>query len=120
MRIYFSDSQIPELMTFPKAYRYWVRKRALALLHREAPLLTWLPMILSALGGLAGAFAGSFSATALHGSGDITWSVFGSTAGVGIGGAVGGFLGAQWLTQKVRPYLRRVLKDDESTTTPAV
>ncbi len=116
VQVYITESPVPELAGLTKAERRAVRQQATALLLAETRWPIRMPVLLCALGGLVGSFAGADAGIALAGHlspGDKSlWDMLGSMGGVGVCGAGGGYLGRAWLLYRLRPYLRRILKDD--------
>jgi|SRR5208282_1604001 len=116
MQIYLGESLVPELASLAKPARRAVRQRAVALLSEKTRWPARMPVLLCALGGLVGSFAGAYVGVALAGRfspGDkLLWNVYGCLGGVGLCGAGGGFLGTAILLYRLRPYLQRVVLRD--------
>jgi hypothetical protein len=108
MKLYFSNSQIPELAGLTPRRRKLVYQCALEALFAEQPSTLWIgsPWMLG--GVVSGALAGWLAVTGLglsHGKLVII-------AASGLAGLLTGiFIGAQLLTARLRPYLRRVLDE---------
>jgi hypothetical protein len=108
MSLYFTPSQIPELAGLTRRQRKLVYQCALEALFFEQPPTLWLglPWILGGI--LSGALAGWMLVASIG----LSHSNLLAIAAGGLAGAIiGVFIGAQILTAKVRPYLRRVLEE---------
>jgi len=117
MRLYVTDSQVPELKLLTPDLRRLVFRRALALMHVRSRLSCWLPVLLCFIGGVAGAFFGAallghFHLSRASVSGDwMVQSIVWCYSGVCIGAFSGGFAGLQLRRCRLRPYLRRVIEE---------
>src|ERR1041385_6344598 len=118
MRLYLTESQIPELRPLPRSAGRLAVRHALAMMCREARHFCWLPTLMCAVGGVTGALVGAellgYAASLGYVqipagiTGDwIMLSTVWSYAGVGIGGASAGFVGLHLQRSKLRHYLRR-------------
>ncbi len=127
MRFYLTESQVPELAPLPREVRRIVVHQALAMLRGRERMFAWLPGLMCAVGGLAGAMigAGLLGYAALLGyvqkpvgiTGDwLMLSAVWSYAGVGIGAFLTGYAGLHVQRWKLRPYLRKALEKYESAT----
>lgn len=107
MKIYFIYPQIPELAGLTRLRRKLVYQCALqALLRYEPSTLRgcscWL------FGGiLIGALAGWLTDARCH----LAHPILLATAGGCVGALTGNVIGLQFLTARLRPYLRRVLEE---------
>ena len=124
MRLYLTESEVPELEPLPPAVRRLVVEQALAMLCEEARIFGWLPSLLCFPGGLIGGLVGEallVCAVSLGyvqqlstPSGDwlmanmILWC-----GGVTAGAALAGFLGLHFQRAKLRPFLRKVIAERE-------
>jgi hypothetical protein len=117
MKIYFTESRIPELKPLPVPLRRVTMVRALETMRCQRRLFYWLPALLCALGGVSGAFIGAallsfFYAAPPALNGDwITNSACWSYAGVGVGAFSAGFLGLMLQRWKLRPYLGKAIRE---------
>jgi hypothetical protein len=112
MRVYLTDSQIPELRELPPAARRLVVKRGLGILRSRARVFYWLPTLLCIVGGVSGALLAYLHHPPVVISGDLlTRSMLWFYSGVGIGACAAGFIGSLLQRWKLRPYLRNVVDD---------
>src|SRR5882762_4834633 len=117
MRVYITESQVPELKSLTSDLRRLVSRRALALMRLHGRLFCWLPTLLCFIGGVTGAFLGSallghFHLNPATTSGDLMLqSMVWCYAGVGIGACSAGFIGLQLQRSKLRPYIRKVIEE---------
>jgi hypothetical protein len=119
MRIYITDAQVPELAPFPPAARRALRHSAFQQMFAAQPRLRWLPNGFCVVGVLVGWFTlGELPRSLYTWSGDHT-GMFISTGYILLLAWVGGFAGAQWLTHRARPYLRRLISSDGHSDTTA-
>ena len=107
MKIYFIYSQIPELVDLTRRRRKLVYQCALEALLRDEP---------SAMTACSFWLFGSISIGALAGwltvaSCQLSHSILVVTAGGLVGALIGNLIGLQFLTARLRPYLRRVLEE---------
>lgn len=116
MRVYLSDSQIPELKYLPSVVRRVVVQRALAAMHADSRSFYWLPTALCVVGGLAGYLPGALlgawlwkTSTAPFSGVNMTISMFSSYSGVAAGAVLLGSLGLIWQRSKLRRYLPEIL-----------
>jgi hypothetical protein len=121
MRVYLTESQVPELGPLPPPLRRLVVRQALAMLRGGARILSWLPSLMCAVGGLAGALIGAklvgYAASVgyVHepqGVLPVIWSY----TGVAIGSVCAGFVGLHLQRSKLRPLLRRAIGEHEHVT----
>jgi hypothetical protein len=123
MRIYIRDAQIPELAGFPPASRRALRHLAFQQMFAQTPLLRWVPNGLCGVGAVLGVF--TFGAlpgslyTSLYTAAGEPMCMFIPTAYILVLAALGGFIGAQWLTHHARRYLRHLILSDGHRTQPA-
>ena len=107
MKIYFIYSQIPELAGLTRLRRKLVYQCALEALFRDQPSTMtlcsgWM------FGSIAiGALAGWLTVASCRFSHPILVVAAGGVAGA----IAGNFIGLQFLTARLRPYLRRVLEE---------
>jgi len=108
MKLYFSNSQIPELAGLSPQRRKLVYRCALEALFAEQPSTIWMgtPWMLG--GMFSGALAG-YGLVAALGRSHPQLLVVGALALAGL--TIGIFVGGQILTARLRPYLRRVLEE---------
>ena len=107
MKIYFIYSQIPELAGLTRLRRKLVYQCALEALLREQPSAMtvcsfWLFGCI-----LIGALAGWLTVAGCH----LSHPILIVASGGGAGAITGNFIGLQFLTVRLRPYLRRVLDE---------
>jgi len=107
MKIYFIYSQIPELAGLTRLRRKLVYQCALEALFRDQPsTLTlcsgWMFGSIS-----VGVLASWLTAASCH----LSHPILIATAGGLVGALTGNLIGLQFLTAKLRPYLRRVLEE---------
>ena len=125
MRVYFIDSQVPELRPLPPTLRRLVVRRALALLRLHGRVFCWLPNLLCVVGGVVGWLLGAALLAYIHQApasinGDSIFQSFvWSYSGVAVGAFSAGFIGLQLQRLKLRPYLRSVIKECGYETTAA-
>jgi hypothetical protein len=108
MSLYYTLSQVPELVGLTRRQRTLVYRCALEALFSEQPSSLWegSPWI---LGGILGGVLAGWGVVAGIGLSHSKWLVLSTFV---LGGAMAGtFIGAQLLTGRVRPYLRRVLEE---------
>src|SRR5690348_12154187 len=96
MKVYFTDSQIPELRDVPPKVARIVLLLSVRLMRSEAKLLTELPILFCALGAPVVSYVGGWMVGALGlaqpCSGD---QISACLVGLGAGGLLGGFVGRQ-------------------------
>lgn len=107
MKFYFANSQIPELAGLTRLRRKLVYQCALqALLTEQPSTMTagscWLFGCI-----LIGALAGGLTDTGCH----FSHPILVVTVGGLVGALIGVFISTQFLTARLRPYLRRVLEE---------
>ena len=107
MKLYLTDSQIPELTTLSRRQRRLVRQGAFAMLRSERPSAASIGSVLT------GSFAGGLAV-----AGNGVSHVMGAEhklvvmMAFGLAGAiVGSLVGAQFLTHWLRPYFRRFIEE---------
>jgi hypothetical protein len=114
MRIYFSDSRMPELAALPPDVARAVLRRALDQMGSESKLMSWLPTILCGLGcpfgSYAGAWLGCVLSIAVLPLGPGQTSVL-CIPGMVVGGFVAGFIGKQIQASRLRACIRRTIDD---------
>jgi hypothetical protein len=108
MHLYLTYSMVPELSQLAPREREIACYRALKMLGRWPRFFSNLPVLLCAIGGVVGAFAGSYSSAAILGHAKSP-EALGCMMGVGLLGAIGGFSGRHIQLWKLRPYLRSVI-----------
>jgi hypothetical protein len=107
MKIYFIYSQIPELAGLTRLRRKLVYQCALEALFRDQPSTMTL-----CSGWMYGSIAVGALAGWLTDAGYHFFHPILVAAGGGVAGAIAGnFIGLQFLTARLRPYLRRVLEE---------
>ncbi len=107
MKLYFANSQIPELAGLTRPQRKAVYQCALETLLAERPSAVWdgAPWVFGGI--LSGVLAGWLVVTSNHLS-----HLFLVVTAAGLAGVlVGIFIGTQILTARLRPYFRRVLEE---------
>src|SRR5438876_961105 len=109
MRIYITNAQVPELVLFPPAARRILRQSAFQLMFARHPPLRWLPNGLCAVGLLIGLCTFGIFPRSLYLWGNAPVRLFLPTAYVLSLAWAGGFIGAQILTHRSRPYLRDLI-----------
>jgi len=117
MRIYLTDSQVPELRNMPPNVARTVLLLAVRLMRSEAKLLTELPILFCALGAPVGSYVGGWMVGALGLAQPLSGDqISACLAGLGVGGLLGGFVGRQIRIPNLRRYLRRVIDELTSNT----
>jgi hypothetical protein len=127
MRLYLTESQVPELRPLPRSARRLAVRHALAMMRGKARVFCWLPALMCLAGGVVGALVGVelLGCAAMHGyvqkpaalTGHwIMLSTIWSYSGVGIGAVSAGFVGLHLQRARLRTYLRRTIGDRENTT----
>jgi len=113
MKLYFSFSRIPELAGLTRPQRKAVYQCALEALFAEQPATLRVCTRWVFGGMLIGGLAGWLVAASLDRLPTAGWrKPLLVTAGGGlIGLMMGVFIGGQWMTARVRPYLRRVREE---------
>lgn len=110
MRIYITDSQIPELAEFPPEARRILRQSAFQQMFARQPRLRWIPYTLCALGVLIGILTLHVLPSALF-----AWAngnVLAPNGYVLLLAALGGAVGVQYLIHCARHYLREIVSPD--------
>ncbi len=107
MKFYFIYSKIPELVNLTRLRRKLVYQCALEALLRERPSAMTVCSFWFLGCILIGALAGWLTVTSCH----LSHPILIATAGGGAGAIIGSFIGLQFLTARLRPYLRRVLEE---------
>jgi hypothetical protein len=113
MKLYFSISQIPELAGLARPQRKAVYQCALEALVAEQPSTIWICSRWVFSGILTGVLADLLIVARF---GLLPFAGWGkplliTAVGGLVGAMIGIFIGAQWMTARVRPYLRRVLEE---------
>ena len=75
----------------------------------QKPLLRWLPNGLCGIGAVLGLFTFRALPRSLYTVADELMRMFIPTAYILVLAALGGFIGAQWLTHRARHYLRHLI-----------
>jgi hypothetical protein len=113
MKLYFSKSQVPELAGLTRLQRRHVYQCGLEALLAEQPSMMWV-CTLWLFGGLLSGMLASWMAVNRNGLSDpVGWEkklLVASACGLA-GAMVGAFIGAQFITARLRPYFRRVLEE---------
>jgi len=113
MKLYFSKSQVPELAGLTRLRRRLVYQCALEALLTEQPAMMWVCTVWLFGGLLSGVLAGWMAVNRNGLSGSVGWEkqlLVVSVCGLA-GLMIGVFIGAQYLTARLRPYFRRVLEE---------
>jgi hypothetical protein len=113
MKLYFSKSQVPELAGLTRLRRRLVYQCGLEALLTEQPSMIWVCTLWLFGGLLSGALAGWMTVNRNGLSDSVGWEkklLVVSACGVA-GAMIGAFIGAQYLTARLRPYFRRVLEE---------
>ena len=116
MKLYWSDSQIPELASLAKTQHRLVRRGSIRMLEGEQPFARWICAIPSGLGGGVGAVVGILLARAV--GGDFSLIIMFLCAG--LGGGVGGLVSGSLLSERLRPYFRRFIQEHGDELSQAV
>jgi len=113
MKLYFSISQIPELAGLARPRRKAVYQCALEALFAEQPSIIWICSRWVFGGILIGVLADWLIVAGFVRLPFAGWGKQLLITAVGglVGAMIGIFIGAQWMTARVRPYLRRVLEE---------
>jgi hypothetical protein len=113
MKIYYTDSQIPELGALEAARRKLVLRNARKALAREKPWVNRLPIVLASFGAI-GAWLLTSYIYSLHAEAHQPSHAFFSMnelflpqVGAVLGGFTGGMIGQQILFRKLRSYLQQ-------------
>ena len=118
MRLYITDSQIPELREFPPDTRRALRQYAFQQMFAHQRWLRWIPNGLCFTGALIGLLTYSLLPRPLY-----PWTemahTFIPTGYILFLATVGGCVGAQLLTHRARHYLRELIASDADTHTTA-
>jgi hypothetical protein len=115
MRVYLTDSQVPEVRALPAAVRRLVIRRALGIMRSRARLFCWLPTLLCVIGGFSGSLLGGPLLDHFHQAPafiNVDWTtqcMIWSYSGVAIGAFTAGFIGLQLQRWKLRAYLGSVI-----------
>lgn len=112
MKIYLTDSQIPELRDIPPKLARAVLLVGVKLMRSDARLLTELPILLCAVGCPLGSCVAGWAVCAFglaqpRGGDQMTACLL----GLGVGGLLGGFIGRQIQIPTLRRYLRRAIDE---------
>jgi hypothetical protein len=116
MKLYFLDSQIPELKLLDSRHRRLLWKQALQEVSTVSPWVTRLPMVFGVVGSIIGVFgvAAIGSEFKLGDGKDFLHRLFAFFGPIGGAYAVGmtGFLVAnQFVIRNVRPVFRKLLHE---------
>jgi hypothetical protein len=113
MKLYFSKSQVPELAGLTRLQRRLVYQCGLEALLTEQPSIMWVCTLCLFGGLLVGVVAGWMAVNRNGLSDPVGWEkklLVVSACGLA-GAMIGAFIGAQYLTARLRPYFRRVLEE---------
>jgi hypothetical protein len=114
MKVYLTDSQVPELKDVPPKVARTVLMLAVDLMRSDTKLLTELPILFCALGAPLGSYVGGWAVGTLGLARPLGGEWAGCYVGLCIGGVLGGFIGQQMRIPILRRYLRRAV--DELTS----
>jgi hypothetical protein len=106
IRLFFSESGIPELAAYKPAQRKWLKELAIRSLPKKRRIITRLPLFFGCLGTCLG-WVGIPAIIAIPE--DLVSVLLWSTVGIGIGGFIGGWVGNQVFLRELRPHLRTVI-----------
>jgi hypothetical protein len=112
MRVYITESQVPELRALTPDLRRLALQRAFALMRLHHRLFYWLSTLFCVIGGVMGTFVGLAFVGHLHlplgieGDDWLLQNMVWSYSGIGVGSFSAGFIGLQLQRWKLRPYLR--------------
>jgi hypothetical protein len=112
MRLFFADSDMPELAGLNDSSRRLVLDRAYLLVSTETLDLIHLPPILCFVFGFFGWLGGAYLLCAALSTDDMITLTFGSHGGAFIGGLAGGFIGACFLRSRLRSSVRRIMREE--------
>ena len=114
MRLFITDSRIPELAEIKSDRRRCLKRSAVAMLRKHKPLFVSIPVVLCSLGAGLGWWIIPF-AFGLFGADleNFSNATFFSFIGIGLGGTLAGWVGNEWLAHKLRPYLRNLIGQTE-------
>lgn len=113
MKLYFSKSQVPELAGLTRRQRRLVYQCGLEALLTEQPAMMRVCTLWLFGGLLSGVLAGWMAVNWNGLSDSVGWEKkLLVVSAFGLAGAItGAFIGAQFLTARLRPYFRRVLEE---------
>jgi len=108
MKFYFNPAHAPELAELTRGQRKAVLRCALEAFFGEDPARVWsaAPWL---FGGLLGGALAGWGVAAAAGSSD-HW-LLGTTIGGVAGAGLGNFIASHLMTERLRPYLQRVLEE---------
>lgn len=111
MRIYVSESRVPELAGLNRVQRRIIFRRALKAMTDEKPTRKWVPVLFCSFGALLAFFTvtyltGSISKSPIFEIDDVFARMLVRYAVVLLCGLGSGFIGQQILFSELRPYLR--------------
>ena len=111
MNIYLSNSWVPELAGLTPKRRKMVYRCAMEALFSDRPSTIWVCTVVVWGSVLAGALIGWVVAGRTGLTTPSWWQTKGAIVTLSglAGGAIGNFIGTQWITARLRPYFRRVL-----------
>lgn len=109
MKLYFSNSQVPELKPLTRRQRKLVFQCALEALLSEDPSTLWFGLPWLGGGIVSGAVVGWVAAASCGLS--PSKAMLAAGAGGLVGVIAGAFIGGQLMTARLRPYFRRVLEE---------
>ncbi len=115
MPIYLTNATVPELSGFTAAQCRLIRRKAFATLCHERPSVRVLAALPGGVGGGIGFGLGVLLCHVAFAQHRMAVAV---VCGM-IGGGVGGFIGGQWLTEQLRPHLRRFIEEHRDEITRA-
>lgn len=108
MKFYFTPAQAPELAELTRGQRKAVLRCALEAFFGEDPSQVWWPAPWLFGGLLVGALAGWGVAAA---AGSSHHWLLGTAIGGVAGAVLGNFIATHLMTERLRPYLQRVLEE---------
>ena len=113
MRIYLSESQIPELASIDPSQRRLLNAEAMKEIRKKNRWFGYLPVMLCVVGGILGYSVSMFFALTFQSAGGFSKvavaSLICALVGAGGGGFLGGIIGRQFMIHRFRLYWREKL-----------